>query len=97
MVLPTITEGIVDKQFQSYDMHVCDFSSTMSGRPPFLKTTRGGELKIILCKLMAKRRDFFLHLGSSLVSHGFAPHPLHVLAFYHVLKEKVGDYSWSRF
>ena len=54
-------------------------------------------LKIILCKLMAKRRDFFLHLGSSLVSHGFAPHPLRVLAFYHVLKEKVGDYSWSRF
>lgn len=43
MVLPTIiTEGIVDKQFQCYDMHVCDFSSTVSGRPPFLKTARGG-------------------------------------------------------
>ena len=43
MVLPTIiTEGIVDKQFQCYDMHVCDFSSTVSGRPPFLRTTPGG-------------------------------------------------------
>lgn len=43
MVLPTIiTEGIVGKQFQSYDMHVSDFSLTVSGRPPFLRTTPGG-------------------------------------------------------
>ena len=27
MVLLTSTEGIVGKQFQSYDMHLCDFSS----------------------------------------------------------------------
>ena len=42
MVLLTSTEGIVGKQFQSYDMHVCDFSLPVSGRPSFLRTTRGG-------------------------------------------------------
>lgn len=100
MVLPTIiTEGIVGKQFQSYDMHVCDFSSTVSGRPPFLRTTPGGgKVKNNIMQINGKKGEiFFLHLGSSLVSRGFAPHPFHVLTFYHVLKEKVGDYSWSRF
>ena len=99
MVLPTvITEGIVGKQFQSYDMHVCDFSSTMSGRPPFLKTTRGGgKVKNNIMQIDGKKERFFSSLGLlPCFSRGFAPHPLHVLAFYHVLKEKVGDYSWSR-
>lgn len=61
MVLPTvITEGIVGKQFQSYDMHVCDFSSTMSGRPPFLKTTRGGgKVKNNIMQINGKKGEVF--------------------------------------
>ena len=71
----------------------------MSGRPPFLKTTRGGgKVKNNIMQIDGKKERFFSSLGLlPCFSRGFAPHPLHVLAFYHVLKEKVGDYSWSRF
>ena len=46
MVLPTvITEGIVGKQFQSYDMHVCDFSSTIHERSPSFPQNHTGRGK----------------------------------------------------
>lgn len=59
MVLPTIiTEGIVGKQFQSYDMHVSDFSSTVSGRPPFL-TPGGGKVKNNIMQINGKKGEIF--------------------------------------
>ena len=61
MVLPTIiTDGIVGKQFQSYDMHVSDFSSTVSGRPPFLRTTPGGgKVKNNIMQINGKKGEIF--------------------------------------
>ena len=48
------------KQFQSYDMHVCDFSSTVSGRPPFLRTTPGGgKVKNNIMQINGKKGEIF--------------------------------------
>jgi len=66
MVLPTVTEGIVGKQFQSYDVHVCDFSSTVSGRPPFLRTTRGGgKVKNNNMQINGKKGEIFFFTWAS--------------------------------
>lgn len=57
MVLPTITEGIVGKQFQSYDMHVCEMCPCMC---PFLRTTRGGgKVKNNIMQINGKKGEIF--------------------------------------
>ena len=86
MVLLTSTEGIVGKQFQSYDMHVCDFNSPMSGRPSFLRTTQG-EGK--LCKLMAKKEErLFSSLGLCPHFSWICPSPLESARILPYLKRK---------
>lgn len=90
MVLPTIiTEGIVDKQFQCYDMHVCDFSSTVSGRPPFLKTARGGgKVKNNIMQIDGKKEIFFFTWAPPLFFSWICPSSLACACVLPCLKRK---------
>ena len=99
MVLLTSTEGIVGKQFQSYDMHVCDFSLPVSGRPSFLRTTRGGargKVKNEIMQINGKKGGLFSSLGLCRHFSWICPSPLACACILPYLKRKSRRQSCSQ-